>query len=126
MFTKAEWIPHYVCEINPFSSVLEQNQEVKKPAQFILQRVEKESWQQDESEGKSGEKNWRERKSPQLETRKVSFGVAESIKIWQNEEKRENAEVESKLCSQVEKRKRLEWKRKRREFMLLSRNEMKG
>lgn len=103
MFSKAEWIPHYgstaqqsqkkeievnegaavslwerVGEINPFSGVLEQNQEVKKPAQFMLQRVEKESWQQDKSGGKSGEKNWREKKSPQLKTRKVSF-VVESL-----------------------------------------------
>lgn len=28
------------------------NEEVKKPAEFMLQRVEKESWQQDESGGK--------------------------------------------------------------------------
>lgn len=37
----------------PFSGVLEQNQEVKKPAQFKLQRVEKESWQLAES-GREG------------------------------------------------------------------------
>lgn len=48
-------------EINLVSGVLEQNQEVKKPAQFILQRVEKESWQQDESESKSGEKKTEEK-----------------------------------------------------------------
>lgn len=34
--------------------MLEQNQEVQKPAEFMLQRVEKESWQQDESGGKIG------------------------------------------------------------------------
>lgn len=38
----------------PLRGVLEQNQEVQKPAEFMLQRVEKESWQQDESGGKIG------------------------------------------------------------------------
>lgn len=33
------------------------NEEVKKPAEFMLQRVEKESWQQDESGGESEGKN---------------------------------------------------------------------
>lgn len=37
----------------PLRGVLEQNQEVQKPAQFMLQRVEKESWQQDKPGGKS-------------------------------------------------------------------------
>lgn len=49
--------------------MLEQNQEVKKPAQFMLQRVEKESWQADKSGGKSGGKKGRGGKK----TRKVSF-----------------------------------------------------
>lgn len=58
--------------------MLEQNQEVQKPAEFMLQRVEKESWQQDESGGKIGGeiKQKRRVRSPQLKRRKVSFGVA--------------------------------------------------
>lgn len=42
----------------------------------MLQRVEKESWQQDKSEGKSGRKT---EKKPQLRRRKVRFVVAEFI-----------------------------------------------
>lgn len=61
---------------------MEQNQEVQKPAEFMLQRVEKESWQQDESGGKSGGeiKQKRRSRSPQLKRRKVSFGVARKTK----------------------------------------------
>lgn len=56
--------------------MLEQNQGVKKPAEFKLQRVEKESWQQDES-GRVEEKIEQKRKSrsPQLKRRKVSSDV---------------------------------------------------
>lgn len=51
-----------------FRGVLEQNQEVKKPAEFKLQRVEKESWQQDESRGKSGGKNLNRKEKKQEST----------------------------------------------------------
>lgn len=37
--------------------------EVKKPVEFMLQRVEKESWQQDESGEKSGGKKYNRKES---------------------------------------------------------------
>lgn len=53
---------------------MEQNQEVKKPAEFKLQRVEKESWQQDESRGKSGGKNLNRKEKKQESTAEKEKG----------------------------------------------------
>lgn len=55
---------------------MEQNQEVQKPAEFMLQRVEKESWQQDGSGGKRGgggnKTEKKKQESTELKRRKVS------------------------------------------------------
>lgn len=94
-FNTAVWIPHSAdCKTGRLEilqektnkkqpsfppCVLEQNQEVKKPAQFMLQRVEKQSWQPRRSGGKSGGNtlNGKVKAGVYSWRRKVSFNLAE-------------------------------------------------
>lgn len=68
---------------------MEQNQEVKKPAEFKLQRVEKESWEHDESGLEEKIKQKRKSRSPQLRRRKVSSVVSVNRKTERKDRNRE-------------------------------------
>ncbi|KAG7226850.1 hypothetical protein INR49_014200 [Caranx melampygus] len=66
--------------------MLEQNQEVKKPAQFMLQRVEKESWQADKSGGKSGEKKKEEEKRQESGLWRAAGAERRQERLWAGRE----------------------------------------